>query len=357
MNAQLLSAWFEVPGCQLVLEPQGELTNGVSVAITGAGEGWTVYYTTNGLAPSKASTEYTGPFSLPESATVRAVAYNAQGVASEEAMATFTLHDALSVVGAVARQRYPWNGMVDVDCEIKGDPEAKYEVELVVKDLEGGTNLAVRTVYVDAAASPRQHKDGDNSILTRQAAASTLAPGTYRLTWNADADIAYDHDFPRVAVTVKATKQSVLAGYARSFAISTDGYAGSETLTGVPVLVRLSTAIDGFDYRDFASPSNGADLAFFDANEQALPYEIDEWHTNGESLVWVKLPELKRSTRFTCAYGNNSQLSTPNSQLSAQHAVWADYAGVWHMNEDSGTAFDSTEHGLELCACLKRDER
>jgi len=122
---------------------------------------------------------------------------------------------------------------------------------------------------------------------------------------------------------------------------------GSETLTGVPVLVRLSTAIDGFDYRDFASPSNGADLAFFDANEQALPYEIDEWHTNGESLVWVKLPTFRRGTRFTCAYGNNFKLSTLNSKLSRQHEVWREYAGVWHMNEDSGTAFDSTGHGLD----------
>ena len=60
------------------------------------------------------------------------------------------------------------------------------------------------------------------------------------------------------------------------------------------ISVRLSTAISGFDYNDFASPSNGADLAFFDANERRLAYEIDEWRTNGESLVWVKLAELKR---------------------------------------------------------------
>jgi len=187
-NVQLQSAWFEVPGCQLTLEPQGELTNGVSVAITGAGEGWTIYYTTNGLAPSQASEKYTGPFSLPESATVRAVAYNTQGVASEETTTSFTLHDALSVVGAVARPRYPWNGMVDIDCEINGDPEAKYVVELVAMDLEGGTNLMMKTVLIDGGAL------GDRA----------LPPGEYRLTWNADKDIAYDHDFPRVAVTVKA---------------------------------------------------------------------------------------------------------------------------------------------------------
>lgn len=84
-------------------------------------------------------------------------------------------------------------------------------------------------------------------------------------------------------------------------AIMLDGYAGNETLTNVPVLVRLSTAISGFDYNDFASPSNGADLAFFDANERRLAYEIDEWCTNGESFVWVRLPELRKGMRFTAA--------------------------------------------------------
>lgn len=73
-------------------------------------------------------------------------------------------------------------------------------------------------------------------------------------------------------------------------AIMLDGYAENETLTNVPGLVRLSVVFGDFDYNDFASPSNGADLAFFDANERRLAYEIDEWCTNGESFVWVKLP-------------------------------------------------------------------
>lgn len=29
------------------------------------------------------------------------------------------------------------------------------------------------------------------------------------------------------------------------------------------------------------------------------------------------------------------------------HEVWRGYAGVWHMNEDSGTAYDSTANGLD----------
>ena len=337
-NAQLLSAWFEVPGSRLVFTPQGELTNGVTVAIDGAEVGWTIRYTTDGSAPTADSLVYDGPFSLPASGTVRAVASNAQGLMSEEFSETFTLHDALSLVSATARPRYPWNGKVDVDVALKGDPSKTYLVELTAKDLDGGTNLPVKTVSCEGESTAR-----------------CLPPGRHRFTWDADADIQTDGEFPRVAVSVSATG-SALVGYARQMALTVDGYTGAETLTDVPVLVRLSTTISGFDYNDFASPSNGADLAFFDANEQRLAYEIDEWHTNGTSLVWVKLPELKRGMRFTEAWWGGGEpiygLGTEHGrgtgrELATGHEVWRDYAGVWHMNEDSGTAYDSTANGLD----------
>ena len=326
-NAQLLSAWFEVPGPRLVFTPQGELTNGVMVAIDGAEGGWTIRYTMDGSAPAVDSPVYEGPFPLPASCTVRAVAYNEQGMASEEFSETFTLHDALGIVGAVARQRYPWNGKVDVDVELKGDPAKTYLVELTAKDLDGGTNLPVKTVSCAGASTT-----------------CCVPPGRHRFTWDADADIQTDGEFPRVAVSVSATG-SALVGYARQMTLTVDGYTGAETLTNVPVLVRLSTAIEGFCYGDFADASGG-DLIFTDENGSTVyPHEIDEWHTDGESLVWVKLPRMVSGTKFKMAYGN-AQLITLNSQL-ATHEVWRDYAGVWHMNEDSGTAYDSTAHGLD----------
>lgn len=151
--------------------------------------------------------------------------------------------------------------------ELKGDPAKTYLVELTAKDLDGGTNLPVKTVFCAGAST-----------------SCCVPPGRHRFTWDADADIQTDGGFPRVAVSVSATG-SALVGYARQMALTVDGYAGNETLADVPVLVRLSSALEGFDYNDFARPSNGADLAFFDANERRLVYEIDEWCTNGESFV------------------------------------------------------------------------
>ena len=328
-GAEVLGAWFTVSGPELTFSPDGELTPGVKVVIDGAGEGWTVRYTTDGSAPTAESPEYTAPIALNGSATIRAVAYSSGGVESEEFSASFSL---MSVANAVARPRYPWNGMVDIDCEVKGDAGRQYAISLEARDLDGGTNLPLRTAWQVGGAIT-------NNIFLVQ-------PGTYRFTWNADADIAGDGDFPDVAVSVKA-EGSATVGAKKVLEMTVDGYVGTETLTNVPTLVRLSTAISGFSYADFADV-NGGDLIFCDEAESVIyPHEIDEWHVGGESLVWVKLPTMTNGTCFKMAYGNpNYSLSTINYSL-APHNVWSDYAGVWHMNEDSGTAYDSTVHALD----------
>ena len=171
-----------------------------------------------------------------------------------------------------------------------------------------------------------------------------VKPGAHRFTWDADADIKNDCDFPNVVVSVSAEHSAIIAAK-KVLTLEVAGYAGAETLTNVPVLVRLSTAIDGFSYADFVD-AKGGDLIFTDESGSIVyPHEIDEWHMDGESLVWVKLPRMVNGAKFKMAYGN-SKLITLNSQL-ATHEVWRDYAGVWHMNEDSGTAYDSTANGLD----------
>ena len=341
--APMERALFTVEGPELKIEPMGELEPGVEVVVkpsfAKATEGdsgeWTVYYSLDGTEPTAASTVYSGAITLNETTTVRAVAINAQGVRSEEASATFTLHDQLGIASAVATPRFPWNGKVDVDVELKGDPAQRYLVEVEARDLAGGTNLPVRTV---ACTRPTPHPAASNV----QPSTFNLQPGSHRLTWDAAADIAGDYDFARVAVTVKATGSHLLA-YPKTLELTVAGYTGTEVLTNVPTLVRLSTAIPGFSYSGFAT-TNGADLAFFTPEGRPLPYEIDEWNTNGESLVWVRLPVFANGTRFTAAWGRPA---TNNQQPTTSNQVWREYAGVWHMNEPSGTAFDSTEHHLD----------
>ena len=333
-GAELLGAWFEVAGPELTFTPDGDLTPGVKIAIGGAGDGWTVRYEVSsggqGAArPTGASPEYTGPITLNDSQTIRAIAFSDGGLESREFSATYSL---MSIGSAVAKPRYPWNGKVDIDCEVKGDANLEYLVSLSAQDLVGGTNLPLRTAWQTGGAITNN--------------AFVVKPGTYRFTWDADADIAGDFDFAKVAVRVSAEGSAIVAAK-KVLPLEVAGYTGTEVLTNVPVLVRLSTAISGFSYADFAD-ANGGDVVFCDEGESVIyPHEIDEWHVGGESLVWVKLPEMKQGTKFKLAYGNpNYSLSTITSSLPP-HEVWRDYAGVWHMNEDSGTAFDSTAHGLD----------
>ena len=45
-----------------------------------------------------------------------------------------------------ARQRYPWNGLVDLKFTITGESGTKYDTSFTAKDMVGGTNIAMKTI-------------------------------------------------------------------------------------------------------------------------------------------------------------------------------------------------------------------
>ena len=73
-----------------VISPNGgSFTGSQAVTITCATDGAAVYYTTDGTAPTAASTKYTGTFTITESTTVKAIAVK-NSVSSAVVSATFT---------------------------------------------------------------------------------------------------------------------------------------------------------------------------------------------------------------------------------------------------------------------------
>ena len=126
--------------------------------------------------------------------------------------------------------------------------------------------------------------------------------------------------------------------YSHKFSVTFNGYEGQTTLTNFPVLVKVSTnGISGFSYADCKKP-NGKDLRFADENGTLLPSEVDTWNTNGESLVWVKVPSLSASTKITGYYG--WELAP---QVMAADVWDENYVGVWHLGASgSATQKDST---------------
>ena len=143
------------------------------------------------------------------------------------------------------------------------------------------------------------------------------------------------------------------SGFAKSLDIVVPpaSLAQGVTLTDFPALVRLSTSIGGFSYADFTDQTAGSDLAFVDDQGNLIPHEIDTWNTSGETLVWVKVPTLRRGTRLTMYYGN---LGYTSAVASTQ--TWSAFSGVWHMNQ-SGATVEPDVSGNSLDATPKSNSR
>ena len=130
--------------------------------------------------------------------------------------------------------------------------------------------------------------------------------------------------------------------FAKMFtATVTNGLVNADsTLSDFPLLIRLGSGIDGFDYADFKQ--NGVDIMVTDSNGTELPFELENWDTAGESRLWVRVPSVATGTELTVYYGTTETVSPPAG-------MWSGYAGVWHLNEagDGVTAIaDSTANAL-----------
>ena len=158
--------------------------------------------------------------------------------------------------------------------------------------------------------------------------------------------------FSAIAVlSIASTALTTFAAprYAVKFTVA--GYGGSSELSDFPVLVKLAerdatagTGIDGFHYADLSAPATGADLWFSSdaAGASVIPHDIDEWHQNGTSLVWVSVPKMANGSTFYMHYND----AAPPAYAPSNVWLRADYVGVWHMNEASGNVADATGHGL-----------
>ncbi|MFX0121958.1 MAG: DUF2341 domain-containing protein, partial [Candidatus Hodarchaeota archaeon] len=90
--------------------------------------------------------------------------------------------------------------------------------------------------------------------------------------------------------------------------------------------------------------ADGDDIAFIDANGMRISHEIEEFNqnfntTHAHLIVWVKIPVLSKTTDTVIymRYGNSAVTSLENPE-----ELWDDYNGVWHFDESSGDALDST---------------
>ena len=140
-------------------------------------------------------------------------------------------------------------------------------------------------------------------------------------------------------------------GFSRGLEFVVSGYTGDSALTNFPVLVRLSEngRNGGFSYSDLLL-GNGDGIRFRLLDGTPLKHQIDTWNPEGESLVWVALPEMTNVTKFAMYYRtvqrHADQAPVPEGDL------WSDvgYVGVWHLGEPGEgevAIYDATTNHLD----------
>ena len=107
------------------------------------------------------------------------------------AVFTSAFADTPTITDVTARQRYPWNGLVDVDVAFEGPSGEHYRIELSARDEAGGTNLPVRTAWLEGAPGAV-----GNPV-------DVPAPGAHRLVWNAEADLPAGFVADSVTISAK----------------------------------------------------------------------------------------------------------------------------------------------------------
>lgn len=140
-----------------------------------------------------------------------------------------------------------------------------------------------------------------------------------------------------VVTSVSATG---ITDFAKTFTVTVPAGFADAPVADFPLLVRLGSGIQGFDYADFRQ--NGADILVTDTDGQPLPHELENWDTNGESRLWVQVPSVAEGTTIRVYYGTDATVDEVDG-------MWSGYAGVWHLNEaDDGavTVSDATTNSL-----------
>jgi len=127
--------------------------------------------------------------------------------------------------------------------------------------------------------------------------------------------------------------------YRKKITLESDYISGSANLTSFPVLISITDTDLASDALD-----NGYDILFTAGDEVTkLQHEIESFNgTSGNLTAWVMLPSLSPSvdTDIYMYYGNAGSGNSENAT-----GAWdSNYRMVQHLEETSGTHYDSTQY-------------
>ena len=293
---------------------------------------------------------FNGPFSLDATNLLGAQTYyyhayatNSEGSAWSATAGSFTMP-----VGAIT--------IADAPATLEGDSGTTPAVFTLSLSVPSGPNVTADYVAADGTAQAGRDFEPNSGTVTFTTG-QTNAQITVLVRGDIEDELVtpetYTVDLSNPVNATLADTQAAssiidddtgLNSFQYRMKIVFSGYTGTETLTNFPALVTLNNSLTNFDYAGFAA-ATGGDLRFMNAAEdQELNYEVERWDTNGDSSVWVQVPELVDSTTYIWAcWGNPQETQAPT--YTTDGSTWSQgYEGVWHMNEPNSTdgAIDST---------------
>ena len=301
---QVLSASFIIPGPHPSVSWRAAANEGVTAQIDGNLEGWTMRYTTDGSEPTASSPVYSAPIPVQAPTIITAKAFSDGGLVSETVsrVVGYSFAESPTITSVSARQRYPWNGLVDVDVSFEGPTGRVYRIELSATDKAGGTNLTMRTVSLAGSSGGA----GGNPV-------DVPAPGTHRLVWNAAADLP--SGFVSDRVTFSAKLLNPIWSFESIPAVNPDDYWAPETV-----------------YHDVQTVASYGEIENHTPTIRCL---TDEWnleHTLGSNVVFSGASMGLRNTYGTSwwldlyqATTNPIALFTFSSSTNQYRIVTLDY--------------------------------
>ncbi len=139
------------------------------------------------------------------------------------------------------------------------------------------------------------------------------------------------------ALVVLGIASAAQAGYTykKKITIHHEKVGGTSNLSGFAVLINIvgDANLKGTSFAGHVQHTDGYDIIFKDASNNQIAHQIEQYSSAGGTLLaWVKVPILDYNTDtiIWIHYGNGA-ISAPTENPAA---VWVNYAGVWHMEEN-----------------------
>ena len=126
------------------------------------------------------------------------------------------------------------------------------------------------------------------------------------------------------------------------FDASSKGADIQESLTDVPVLVRLHTG----NFKFSNAKADGSDIRFVSADDKSpLKYHIEKFDPKEEiALIWVKVPRITGGSKQDSIWMYYGNPSAPDGQ-DAGGTYDVNQVAVYHLREQEGLPKDATAYG------------